>query len=94
MTAIPETAKAYVALFGAIATALLGVYTADSDVGKVLTVVAVIATAFATWATPNAAQPAHRDDQGNATLYTIVLALAGVALVLWLLDALRVINLS
>ena len=47
-------AKAYVALAGAIATALLGVYAADTPVGQVLTVIAVIATAFGTWATENA----------------------------------------
>jgi hypothetical protein len=52
---LPEAAKAYVALGGAIATALLGVFAADTVVGQVLTVVAVIATAVATWATPNAA---------------------------------------
>ena len=49
-----QNAKAYVALIGSIATALLGVYAADTTVGQVLTVVAVIATAFGTWATPNA----------------------------------------
>jgi len=45
--------KAYVALAGSIATALLGVYTADSTLGQVLTVVSVVATAFGTWAAPN-----------------------------------------
>lgn len=49
-----KQAKAYVALAGSVATALLGVFAADSTVGQVLTVVAVVATAFATWATPNA----------------------------------------
>lgn len=48
-----QNAKAYVALIGSIATALLGVYAADTEIGKVLTVIAVIATAFGTWATPN-----------------------------------------
>ena len=46
-------AKAYVALAGSIATALLGVYAADSTVGQVLTVVSVTATAFGTWRVPN-----------------------------------------
>ena len=46
-------AKAYVALAGAIATALLGVFTADTTVGQILTVVSVIATAVATYAVPN-----------------------------------------
>ncbi|HET6917201.1 MAG TPA: hypothetical protein VFH56_14000 [Acidimicrobiales bacterium] len=53
MTPIPEAAKAYVALAGAIATALLGVFTADTTVGQILTVVAVIATAVATFQVPN-----------------------------------------
>lgn len=47
-------AKMYAALIGSIATALLGVYTADTKVGQVLTVVSVIATAIATFAVPNA----------------------------------------
>jgi len=46
-------AKAYVALAGSIATALLGVYTADTTLGQVLTVVSVVATAFGTWAVEN-----------------------------------------
>ena len=50
-----KNAKAYVALVGAIATALLGVYAADTTVGQVLTVVSVIATAFGTWAIENKA---------------------------------------
>lgn len=45
--------KAYTALVGAIATALLGVYAADSTVGQVLTVLAVLATAIGTWAVAN-----------------------------------------
>ncbi len=48
-----ENAKAYVALIGSIATALLAVFTADSTVGQVLTVVAIIATTFGTWAIEN-----------------------------------------
>lgn len=47
-------AKAYVALVGAIATGLLGVYAADTTVGQVLTVIVVIATAVGTWSVPNA----------------------------------------
>jgi hypothetical protein len=46
-------AKAYAALVGSTATALLAVYAADSAVGKVLTVVAIVATAFTTWAVQN-----------------------------------------
>jgi uncharacterized membrane protein YidH (DUF202 family) len=45
--------KAYAALVGAVATALLGVYAADSQLGKILTVAAVVGTAFATWRVPN-----------------------------------------
>ena len=47
-------AKAYAALVGTVTTALLAVYTADSKVGQVLTVVSTVATAFATWRVPNA----------------------------------------
>jgi len=47
-------AKMYAALAGSIATALLGVYAADSTLGQVLTVVSVVATAFGTWAVSNA----------------------------------------
>lgn len=46
-------AKAYVALVGSIASALLGVFAADSRVGQVLTVVVVVATAIGTWRVPN-----------------------------------------
>jgi hypothetical protein len=49
-----ENAKAYVALLGAIATALLGVYGPDTSVGQVLTVIVAVATPLATWAVPNA----------------------------------------
>ena len=45
--------KAYAALIGSIATALLAVYATDTTIGQVLTVVSVIATAIATWAVPN-----------------------------------------
>lgn len=50
---ILKNIKAYTALLGSIATALLAVFTADSTVGQVLTVVAVIATAVGTWAVEN-----------------------------------------
>lgn len=53
MDHVQRYAKAYAALVGSIATALLGVYAADSSVGKVLTVVAVVATVVTTWAVPN-----------------------------------------
>jgi len=46
-------AKAYVALIGAIATALLGVYATDTPLGRALTIVSVVATAFGTWVVEN-----------------------------------------
>jgi hypothetical protein len=49
-----EAAKAYVALVGAIATGLLGVYAADTVVGQVLTVIVIVATAIAVFQVPNA----------------------------------------
>lgn len=71
-----EAAKAYVALIGSIATALLAVFTADSTVGKVLIAIAVIATAVVTYRVPNAdeldadpVEDAYEDqylDRGNA----------------------------
>lgn len=51
-----KNAKAYVALVGACATALLGVFAADTPVGQVLTILSVLATAFGTWAVENAAE--------------------------------------
>lgn len=50
-------AKAYASLIGAICTALLGVFAADTVPGQVLTIIAVIATAVLTWAVPNANVP-------------------------------------
>lgn len=55
--------KAYAALIGSIATALLAVYASDSTVGQALTVVSVIATAVATWAVPNLDPHAERQDE-------------------------------
>lgn len=48
-----QNAKAYVALVGSIATALLAVHAADTPVGQVLTVLSVVTTAFGTWAIEN-----------------------------------------
>lgn len=50
-------AKLYAALIGSVATALLGVFAADSTAGQVLTVVAVVATAVGVWAAPNTPTP-------------------------------------
>lgn len=55
--------KAYAALIGSIATALLAVYASDSPAGQVLTVVSVIATAVATWAVPNLDPAGVRQDE-------------------------------
>lgn len=63
-----EAAKAYVALIGSIATALLAVYGPDSEVGKVLVVISAVATAVVTFAVPNAkapAEPEHEVVQGE-----------------------------
>lgn len=49
-----EYAKAYVALIGSIATAVLGVVGPETQVGAVLVIVAAIATAVGTWVVPNA----------------------------------------
>lgn len=77
-------AKAYVALAGAIATALLGVFTADTTVGQILTVVSVIATAVATYAVPN--EPGKNVSQrGEAYVGLIVGVLLVVILVVVLL---------
>jgi hypothetical protein len=54
MNHVLTNAKAYASLAGALATALLGVYAADGPVGQMLTVIAVLATAFVTWRVPNA----------------------------------------
>ena len=48
-----EAAKAYAALIGSVATALLGIFTADTTVGLVLTCIAAVATTVATFAVPN-----------------------------------------
>lgn len=53
MPNIAPYAKAYAALIGSIATALLGTFAADTTVGKVLTVVSVIATVVATYGVEN-----------------------------------------
>lgn len=52
--------KAIATLVGTIVTGLLGVYTADTSVGKVLVIVSIVATAITTWVVPNA--PVVPDD--------------------------------
>lgn len=63
MNAVVPYLKAYAALIGAIATALLGVYATDTTAGQVLTVVSVIATAVVTWAVPNLDPAARHQDE-------------------------------
>jgi hypothetical protein len=49
-----QTAKTWVATGGAAATALLGLLAGDSAAGRILTVVAAVGTAVATYSVPNA----------------------------------------
>lgn len=56
-------AKAYVALVGAIATALLGIYGPETEIGQVLTVIVAVATAVATWTVPNLDPAGRKQDQ-------------------------------
>lgn len=60
-----EAAKAYVALVGAIATGLLGVYAADTVVGQVLTIIVIVATAVAVFKVPNADAPFEEGEFGD-----------------------------
>jgi len=53
MTPISAAAKAYVALVGSVATALLGIYGPDTTVGHVLTIVVAISTAVVTFQVRN-----------------------------------------
>jgi hypothetical protein len=52
-----QTAKAWTATVGAIATASLGVIAGDTKAGQVLTIVVAVGTAVAVYAVPNA--PTH-----------------------------------
>lgn len=84
--------KAYAALVGSIATALLAVYTADTETGRVLTVVSVIATAVATWAVPNldpqarhqdeSVQPPHAGEFGRTDVLYVLLVVVAVVVLL------------
>lgn len=70
--------KAYAALLGSICTGLLAVYTGDTEVGKVLTVISIVATTVATFAVPNldpagehqdeSVQPDNFEDYGDDAL--------------------------
>lgn len=59
MSAVLPYLKAYAALLGSLATALLTVYT-DSEA---LTVLAIVATTVGTWAIPNLDPAATRQDE-------------------------------
>ena len=54
MNKILPYAKGIAALVGSVCTALLGIYGPETDMGRILTVVAAVATAVVTWAIPNA----------------------------------------
>ena len=82
-----EAAKAYVALVGAIATALLGIYGPDTQVGQVLTVVVAIATAIATFAVPNRPSPT-RNQAGAVSVVEVLLIVLVVAVILALVGVL------
>jgi hypothetical protein len=57
--------KAVAALVGAVVTGLLGIYGGDSEVGQVLTIVSVIASAIVTWVVPNALVVPVITDEGE-----------------------------
>lgn len=87
----------YAALVGSIATALLGVFTGDTGIGRALTVVAVIATTVATYQLPNRPAPRRkaeggfltiprqRDDSGRIDALYVLCLVVGVLLVIVLL---------
>jgi hypothetical protein len=91
-----EAAKAYVALVGAVATALLGIYGPETEVGHWLTVIVAVSTALATFAVPNrhpraqhqseSVQPPRPEprlpdpDRGHVDLATVLLLGVAVGL--------------
>lgn len=81
---IAPYAKMYAALIGSVCTALLGVYAADSPVGKILTIGSVIATAVATFTFEN--KPSvRRGEDGAIVVSPLITALIVVVLVLAIL---------
>lgn len=76
-------AKAYAALLGSMCTALLGVYAADSTVGKVLTVLSILATTFVTFQVKNAPEGGGEDGAADTGLLLLVLTFVGVVLLLF-----------
>jgi hypothetical protein len=65
MTAFLAAAKAWAALVGAIATALVGTFTPDDPGYRVLTVVIAVATAVATYVIPNKGYVVVDAEQGE-----------------------------
>lgn len=63
MNAVLPYLKAYAALVGSVATALLAVYAQESQVGHWLTVLSIIATCVGTWAVPNLDPRGVKQDQ-------------------------------
>lgn len=57
--------KAIAALVGTLATTLLGTYASDTTFGKILTIVAALATAIGTYVVPNAEVVQINDDEGE-----------------------------
>lgn len=94
--------KAYAALVGSIATALLGVYTTDTKLGQALTVISIIATVFATWRVPNLDPKAEHQDESVqppnsrselgavSVLYGIGVGLLVLGVILVLVDLLTI----
>ncbi|VXC42901.1 hypothetical protein [Nocardioides sp. AX2bis] len=90
--------KAYAALVGSLATAMLGIYAPDTVAGQVLTVAVALTTAIATFAVPNipATEPdgehelGRRGDRGAAQLHPVlqVSAVLLLAVLAWILAGL------
>jgi hypothetical protein len=78
-------AKAYAALIGSVATALLGITAGNSQIGAVLTVVLAVCTAVATWTVPNSAPVPVKTQAGEVSLLTVLLGVVLVLVVLLLL---------
>lgn len=53
MNHLAANLKAYAALVGAIATALLGVYGPDNTIGHALTALVAVCTSITVWRVPN-----------------------------------------
>jgi hypothetical protein len=85
-------AKAYVALVGSVATALLALYGPDTQIGHYATLALALVTAFGTYRTPNKAPvtPYHEGNaagnhrgEADAGLLLLVLTFVGVVLLLF-----------